>query len=376
MKLIRLSTHVVGIFTFALFFLGTTCRRADAQQQATDVVAMLKDNHVSFKNVFAVTRWVEVWDGIPKSWERQRWTWDNLGRRRLCYQHGIIDKNGQDIPHSEALEIDSVYDGEVVLDQKFYPNRDRLGGNDDNLPKGYRAAIVSDAGAPTRQSLESHRNPLEYLRNVVMRELEDSLSKKNAITARNADKMLELSYAIRDANSSAVRSIILIDPNRKWSLLRWTTFDSSNKIIGDISVNIKDSNGQWIATEGSHKYWGDRPTNLAPVFDWQFKVTEFVLNDPNFDNSAFAVRLLPDTAVSDIRFTAVYRIGAHEESAANLVKLAEAARAEEEARRKLISSTDRQVPARRSRFPLLLINLAAIATITIFILLRRKKSAK
>lgn len=369
---LRRLISFVGAMAFALILVDSARCQAVEQPSTSQVIAKLKESQASFRNVFVVVQWEEVWDGVPKSWERQRWTWDSLGRRRSIYQHGLIDDHGQEMPSDEDVEVDSLFDGEVVLDLRSYPHRDRLGGNDDKLPKGYRAAIVSDAAAPTRQALESHRNPLEYLRNVVMRELEKSIADGTAVTIQDADGLLELSYSLSGevSNSTADHSVVTVDPSRGWSLLRWSTFDSSNKIVSEISQTIEENNGQWIATEGSHKHWADRPADSAPIFDWRFKVTEFVLNNPDFDDSVFAIRLTPDTAVSDTRFNVAYRIGADEATAENLSKLAELAQLEENAKPG-VPSVDQTPLQHKGISWLLIVNVFVIAAFVLILAVQR-----
>ncbi len=337
---------------------------AIAQSSAKEVIAGIKMARTEFKNATITSEWEEEWDGVPKSWESQKWTWDHFGRRRLTYRHGRVGDQREHLPPNESLEIDTLFDGEVLLNQQYYPDRDRQGGNDPDLTKGYRASIVSDAAAPARRELESHRNPLEYLWNTAMRELGHCEANEVPIAVREIDGLTELEFVPPSTgDDSPVRSIVRVDMNRGPSLVSWSTFDAAGKMTSEIATKLGESNGRWIATEGSHRNWGERATSSPPIFDWHFRVTEFVVNDPNFDDQIFRINLAPDTAVSDTRFKVAYRVGAKQATVNELAKLAE------------IAQRDDRADAPRSRFSVLIaINLLFFAALIWFVVQRNRSA--
>lgn len=313
----------------------------------------------SISNFVVESEWEEYWDGKPTSWEVQTVSWDNLLRRRLVYQSGKLDPSGKRIlPAADASpeavdRTDYLFDGEVVVYQQFLPNVDREGLTGTGLPLGYRRAIVSDPATSARGEIESHRNPIEYLRNTVIWDLQKRIDDDQEIVVRETQpSVYELEYTpLPEAErTDVVKSVAVVDGERGWSTTRLTVYAASDRVIAEYAFEVDAVREVWVPVSGSHRYWGDRAAGTAPMFDWRFKVTQSQVNAPDFGDAAFRLALAPDTAVSDTRYGVVYRTGANEIAAAGLTKFAQEALEED---RNLKLKPVRIVPVQSTKFVLI-----------------------
>jgi len=314
----------------------TNAPKQEAVPTASEILNRLRESRDLLENAVIESNWEEVWDGTLKSWEEQTFYWDNVGRRRIVFRNGTLGPNGAKLSAAESPQwVDIVFNGEILVDQRYFPNRDRAGAILKNPTEaaGYRAAIVSDAQAPARKALDTHRNPLEYLRNnIVIRDLEEALNRraKVGVTRKGAHVFSVDFEEIAKHPMGLTHSTAVVDADKGWSVLSLESYDDKNKLNRQITFAYdKQGDGLWFPVKGVHKHWGPKKEpSEVPIFEWRFTTVRARLNDPNFQESVFAVAFEPDTAISDTRYQVAYRIGTQAASGAELVSLAEKAREE------------------------------------------------
>lgn len=360
----------------ALLFLILPAR-SDAATSPKEILEKLIAQRNSVSNFVVESEWEEYWDGKPTSWEVQTASWDNLLRRRLVYQSGKFDPSGNKILPTEEKGPEAVerteflFDGEVLVYQQSLPNVDREGLTGTGLPLGYRRAIVSDAATSARGEIESHRNPVEYLRNTVIWDLQKRVDESQEITLRETrPAVYELEYAPLPGSgpTQVVRSVAVVDGERGWSVTRLTVYAESDRVIAEYAFEVEADGEIWIPVSGSHRHWGDRLAGSEPIFDWRFKVTEFRINDPDFSDDVFRLALPPDTAVSDTRYGVVYRTGANEIAVAGLTKFAQDALQEEKNEKLKVGNF---APVQRTNY-VLIANLIVLVLLGVFLIGRRE----
>ena len=329
MKVLPLLCAVAGAWTQA--------PASGAEPTAEQILTELTAQRDAWENAVIESSWEELYDGILTSWEDQRFTWDNLGRRRVAYENGQYDQSGARAkrPASQAATSDTVFDGELVAFQQYFPERDRVGEalKEPSPAAGYRTAIISDAQAPVRRDLESHRNPMEYLRKIVIRELDRAIRDKRVVSVKPVEPGQPV-YRVewtepKEADHSWRRTAAVVDPSRGWTILGLQSSADNDRIVRTIDYEYSLlPTGIWAPARGSHKHWGDQANSTAPAFEWRFTVKRCEVNDPELGDAAFAMNLPSDAAVSDTRFGVSYRVGAVGAMKADLDRLAEEARAE------------------------------------------------
>ena len=309
---------------------------SNGQPAPKEILAELVSRRDALENAVFETLWEELYDGVLTSWEDQRFTWDHLGRRRVAYENGPYNKDGTRGKHlKEAETSDTVFDGELVAYQQYFPNRDRVGKelNSPSPAAGYRTAIIADAEAPLRRDLQSHRNAMEYLRDTVIREL-DRADRDHRIVGVTPSGTDGKAYKVEwreptDSDMSWRRSIAEIVPARDWTISSLQSLTDDGRVVRTIDYEYSQQpNGLWAPSKGSHKHWGNKPPTANPAYEWRFTIKQCRLNDPKFNDSAFALRLADDTAVSDTRYKVSYRVGNNGALKDDLANLADKARNE------------------------------------------------
>ncbi len=330
-----MSSCLMACITVAVGLLGSS--DPHAQPTPKEILSELTSRRDALENANIESTWEELYDGVATSWEDQHFLWDSLGRRRVVYSHGRYEKDGKRARPSanDADTTDTLFDGEIVAYQQYFSQRDRVGQSlEQRSPAGgYRTAIISDAQAPLRRDLESHRNPKEYLSRIVIRELGRAIPDNRIVGVTTDDKDPQV-YKIEwrepaDTKQSWERSVAVIDAAHGWTITSLQSFAKGDRILRTIAYEYQQgANGMWLPTAGSHKHWGDRSQKENPVFEWRFKIPKCQFNDPALGDSAFALKLADDTAVSDTRYKVNYRVGTDGALKSDLARLVEKARAE------------------------------------------------
>jgi hypothetical protein len=305
-------------------------------QTAEEVLEQVKSSSHALEDAVIRATWEELVDGKLTAWEDQAIFWDNLGRMRLTYEWGRYDSEGNRVVSAEQAKVsDTLYDGELVVHQESFPNRDRLGKilKEPARAAGYRAAIVADGKAPLRRDLEAHRNPLTYLVDSTVRDLEAAVAAGRPLTLQTVESGKK-SFAVGfneppDTQYPFCRSVVYIDGERDWSITKLESFDENDHLVRAIEFEYnRQENDFWVPARGSHKHWGKRSQETAPAWEWRFTAKQCSINDPAFDENVFAAVLAPDTAVADTRFQVNYRIGSEKATVEDLARFAERARAQ------------------------------------------------
>jgi hypothetical protein len=306
-----------------------------AQTDARDILQRLKSQRSVVENVVITASWDDLDEGKLKSWEEQTFYWDNLGRRRLQYENGRYDDRGQRAYPADRTVTDIMYDGEIVVYRRDHSARNRLGRPAAaGETRGYHTVIVGDGQAPLKRDLESHRNPMEYLRDIAIRELEIAAEDKTPVAVRTPDparKVYVLGYdEPKGSERSYKRSEVTVDAEKGWSVTQLESFDPKGKVMRRVAFDfVKQADGLWVPAKGVHVHWGTRALDATPVFESRFTAKATRFNDPKFDQSLFKLTLEPDTAVSDTRYQVAYRVGADKATGQDLAELARQAKSDE-----------------------------------------------
>ncbi|NQT12612.1 MAG: hypothetical protein HQ582_07685 [Planctomycetes bacterium] len=268
--------------------------------------------------------------GTPQ-WDRQTFYWDDLGRRRCISQSGPLSKDGKMLEAEEPCVEDMLYNGEIVVNSKFYPKQTRHGEKPESSKDatGYNPVIIGDAAAPMRSGFESLRNPLEYISNVAFREIEGAIERQAVIVNSTQAGKVVLKIKHGEPKSRFAKSVITVVPEHNWAIESVKSYRSDGGLAREIVYEHKEqTDGLWVPTRGWHTHWGDRDRNATPHFDWRFETSKAIYNDSSFDQHVFDVRLKPDASVADTRYDVTYRIGGEDAVAADLARYAADARKE------------------------------------------------
>lgn len=321
-RLFRLNT------VLCLFLAGGSCAIAESRLSLAEVMAKIGADREAITNADISSEWTEEWGGSLRSWESQRWLSDDLGRRRLEFRAGSFGPDGERLPADDGAECISLFNGELAYEERFYPSRDRDGGNDASKQLGYRSGVVSDAASPAKALIVARRNPVEYLRLSVLGHLHDLESAGvDAKISTEGELLLIRSDVLRADGMTPTYSEIKIDRSRDWNPVRFARFTESGSPVSEVTVELAEDRGNWYCSSGTHIAHDDRP-ETPPIFVWKWEVTKASLNDPAFDSSVFELLIPPDTAVADTRYQVAYRIGDEGKLEADLQELAMQARAE------------------------------------------------
>jgi hypothetical protein len=258
--------------------------------------------------------------GSPK-WEQQTFYWDSPGRRRNLLHGGPLSQDGKQMEDEDPSSTDRLFNGEIVVNTSSHPKwtRDGLKPASAKDAVGYSSVIVGDAAAPIRSGLESERNPLEYMRNVVLSDLTTTVKNGNAATqsADNGRVAVEIKHTGSD--TPYVKTLISLAPNHNWAIESVRSYRNDGKLAREVVCDYKEqADGLWVPVRLRHTHWGDRSQTDAPYFEWSFETTKARFNDPSFDPHVFDVRLKSDTAVSDTRYGIAYRVGKEGATASDL----------------------------------------------------------
>ena len=344
----------------------------EAVPSVAEVLEHLKAARAQIQNAKLVVRWETLSSDVPESWEHQTFYADALGRRRIIYEHGRLTEEGTPVQVEDPRKNDILFDGEIVLDKAFFPQRNRNGRNAKPDPTaarsdlGYRAVIIADAAAPLKSTITGHRNPLEYLTNLAIRELDRATRDNQGAVTRTPDGRYDVSFKKPDdSDVPFVRSVIRVDPGRGWLVEKLESFAEDDRLVRQVSYEYQDhGDGTWTPLHGSHRHWGDRSQDKPPYFEWKFTVEEARYNDPGFDEHIFDVLIEPGAAVSDTRYDVAYDIGTEQAVAGDLVELARQAQLEPVAAKG-------PVPSSSGRRLLIVVNACVIAAIAGILLWRK-----
>ncbi|MEM9365674.1 MAG: DUF1573 domain-containing protein [Planctomycetota bacterium] len=327
----------------------------------------MRERDALFRNAVVASSWLERFDGKLVGWEEQIWTGDYLGRRVVRHTAGKFNESGDKEGTDTPVEVSSTFNGELTVVEQFDPNRDRLSGDNPDIEQGYRSAVVADAAAPARKSIENRRNPVEYLRTAVMPQLVEVEKSGRPVDVRETGEgLIELGYELSDGRVSVD---VVLDPARGWAFKSWSSRDTSSGTVSTINVELGNSNGFWVAVSGQHLIFTDE--SKPPALDWRFSTSKVDINDDEFDESVFEPTFAADTAVSDARFGVAYRIGEESLKTPELAALASAARKELSEKTLLRSETPGN-----GRQTFLIVNAVMLAVFLLFTLGRRKKKVE
>jgi hypothetical protein len=321
-----------------------------------------------------------TYGGVPQ-WEKQTFYWDDLGRRRNILHRGLLSKDGTLLEAEDPFTEDTIYNGEIVVNSEDYPERNRI-GEKLKLSKGatgYNAVIIGDAASPLRSGLESSRNPLGYISNVALHEIDTAITRRAIVANTTEDGRVVLVITHGESKSPYTKSTITVAPKHNWAIESIKSYRSDGGLSREIVYEYREQqDGLWVPIKGWHTHWGERNQNAKPHFDWRFEATKAVYNAPSFDQHVFDVRLKPDAAVSDTRYKVAYRIGSEAAVAADLARYAADARKEAE-KSKLPESrgeVSRLEPSQSRKVVLVVTTVLLIASICILIMRRIRRRAQ
>ena len=276
----------------------------------------------AIENLVVVSEWQDTAKGEPSRRDYQTLIEDSLGRRRLKMVSEVPGLDGAWIRHKETpYEWDFLFDGQISVNMTFDPRKDRVGKESTSDAKGgYHTAQISDGHF---EGLKNQRTPLTFVSPYV-RHLETALQNKQQV---NIEALADGHFDIQCP--ADVQDHILhfhVDSNRDWIPIVVVQRDASGKATHLTELEYQTSaEGAYYINKGRHRFYGKRPESEAPLLDTIFEIKDCRINDPDFSEENFRFKLVPDTAVQDLRFGVLYRVGETEAVTEQLAALAEAA---------------------------------------------------
>lgn len=359
-----------------------SCVAATLHGETTEnILQAIRDHSRSLENVSVTSEWRSHIEGQQSTWETQRFAWDDLGRRYLRQETGPLSENGDFLRSADPVVTVIIFDGEVVADSKYYSELNRVGSPPKKgEKKGYYAVIVASADSPVRRSLNSMRNPLEYINNAAIPLLEEAVASDSASVRPIQDDKFLISIkapAHEDADFNRCEITVITSPH--YAISKVAKFGVNDHLNSELVYTYTTQDGQvLVPKEGQHVHWGDRSDKQKPYFDWSFNVSEVRYNTPSFDESIFDIRIPPDAAVSDTRYKVAYRVGEEEIVGAILSDYAKDAKqkagvALENLKKGNLESNSNQSGSSFLRKFLIWLNAAVIAIIIIVYYFKKKR---
>ena len=354
-------------------FVGSTIslEATAAPQQPKEILAKIQASHELINNVRIDSEW-DCKFMENHSWEKQTLIWDDLGRRRLKVETRSIT-NGRKQNSNDPHVNDTLFDGELVSFAQYYPERDRVGKPGSN-GSGYNPVIIGDASGPIKKDLDGHRNPFEYIRNTSIRMIHDGIREQRIQSSEHNGKVQLRVEHIPEPEILDAYSVITVDPRKNWSIESVQTYAKDGFQTQKIVYQYQSQDdGLWVPKSGEHQRFIPGAERIGEtLFDWRFRVTNAIFNDPHFDESVFALKLSPDAAVSDTRYKVAYRIGDKEAYNTDLEQLAAQAKKDED---NFANHFNGEIESKGStwRTTIIILNLVISAAIAGFVLYRRRQ---
>jgi hypothetical protein len=300
------------------------------------VLAALQSRSATIKDAVVRAHWQDFTNGQEVGWEEQRVFTDNFGRIRLQFKQGTISEDGtrQQDP-SQPSSYDTLFDGEMLLDQRAFAGRDRLGGptlsaDSDSI---YRHVQIFDAKDLGRGLADSQRNPLTFgVIDFSGRLAESRSAGRNITIAKVAGDQSLYSLAFERSPemdpAGVAATVAIVDGGKGFLPLRIESTDESGRVIQrfELAYDRLEDSGIWVARRLSRQTFDPVASTVVPQSETRGVVDEIAINDPQFDESHFVAKLEPDTAVSDLRYRVDYRIGDEAVLSGQLDALAEEAK--------------------------------------------------
>jgi hypothetical protein len=289
---------------------------AGASPTINEIVSSLKDRDASIKNVRIKSTWENREGGALTLTESQEFVADDLGRIRLTYSQQRFQSDGTKInDETQPSTFDSLFDGEALVEQTIYERHDRLGAL---LPEGapgstYRTAQIFDSKAH-RGLAQTHRNPLSTNATLLAGLSEAQRGGRPlSIIPLEEKGAYSVTYMRKPEFESPViaRNVAEVKERLGYLPVRVEAKDSAGKAIRVIEIDYDRASEQtpWMPRRVIDKIFQANVQQETLLSDATMSTDEVVVNDPQFDESVFNVRLEPDTAVWDSRFNVNYRIG-------------------------------------------------------------------
>jgi hypothetical protein len=305
----------------------------------------MNDRVARIKNTQVVAKW-EEWGYrklggrsvfIKTGWEDLTIETDDLGRYRVLQKTGRFDDNGRRIP-DDAAEKQKIYDGEKTCLFDYYPTWDRSGVPPKRgaiMPRGeptklgYRRVSILDGLWPPRPGPRAvARDPVTIMDRTD--ELQRALAEGHTVqVVPKGKRVYDLVYVSGPAGPDQASVVNTVDGDRGWVVTR-AVYHVKGRGFGSENYCIfeKDEEGIWMPKNGGFKRWdhwsdSSRPRELLE--EWTLTVGKIKLNDPHFPSNVFDIVLGPDTAVSDLRYKVMYRVGEDKVLGSQLKELADEA---------------------------------------------------
>jgi len=302
----------------------------DVQSSAQEFLTRYRAREHAIQTAVVQSTWNDSKDGKPSRRDRQTIYLDHLGRRRLILSSEQPGKNASWIPHeSVPYEWDQLYDGELTASMTFDPRVDRMGlPPKDNKPSGYRAAQIFDG----EKDIKHQRTPLGFADGIVTK-LESAL-KNNQVIEVTSETDSQIAFRFPDDKDGQFWTFV-VDKTSDWvpTTVAWVNHSGKALMRSEFEY-ARTATGFWYPKRVFHRVFGNKSEDSVPLRETQFEVTECRINEPEFDEDVFKIKLHPDTAIWDSRYDVNYRIGAENAFTSQLEALAKAALAAQQAAEK------------------------------------------
>jgi hypothetical protein len=266
--------------------------------------------------------WEDFDEKKPTRRDRQTVYLDNLGRRRLQMQSEQPKGDGTWVRHEQVpYEWDKLFDGEITASLTFDPRKDRVGNDPAPGAKtsGYRAAQIFNG----EWEIKKQRSPLSFADGIVTR-LESAIQNSERVELEEDTAGRATLRFPNDKDGGFWR--LTVDKTRDWVPVMIAQCDKSAKVLMRTDLEYATTaSAIWYPKKGSLRYYGNRLESETPLYETRFEVTECRINDPQFDEGIFTIKLDPETAVWDSRYNVNYRIGDEQIIGERLEGLAKAA---------------------------------------------------
>lgn len=297
-----------------------------------EILSHIHESRNAVSNVNMECLWKSRMQNFEAYWEKQTYITDDLGRTRIIFDSGPLNDDDTLGESSDPFTEDALFDGELTVNAKHYPRQTRFGEQPTagSEPEGYRSVIIGDAESPLRREMVSRRNPLDYVRNATIPHIEKAIERDAVSVAAASDGngiKLKVDHTGEDDPMYAW-SVITVIPEMGWEPTQILSYSKEGELRQRIDATFEENaDGFWIPISGRHRNWATSSED-EPFLDWSFEVTSAAINDPDFDESTFTLRLDPDAAVSDTRYRVAYRVGSEVAVAADLADYAAEAKKE------------------------------------------------
>jgi hypothetical protein len=211
------------------------------------------------------------------TFQKHRLAFDKEGRARVEMVTGILDNDGN--PMEGDMRRIATWDGESAI--RYTEESER------------KAALLGDTQPSTTK--KDHRQPWQTFGGIVCDRFAQAIADGTVINVkRRKDETYQIEFIFYDS----MKNISVIDPTQGYSVTTEENYENGQLIYRATAKFEEVSSNAWFPVEGETVSFGGPDLSQVVSRD-RVRVTEIIINDPNFYDDLFHVDFPEGTVVRD-----------------------------------------------------------------------------